>query len=422
MNRLWISLVLMPAAASAQTYSVGAADVGADIVAGWALGITNDGRVIGSSSVESGRRTFGFVWRDGAIEQLVVPQAGSFTPPPRSFDIHHHVCVLAMSDGGYYAGTGGNVNFSFTLQPYFAWLPHPDPYPPQYVAGMNLFNMLVFDIADTTPLITAVGSGMNLDNRRQAFISLLSKSDDIGNPPRITFLPGFGGAASNSAAYAVNTAGDIVGFASNAGGFHRPFRRPASTGVMSDLGTLGGPSGEAFDISDSGYIVGQADVAAGRPHAFRRLPAGGPLADLGTLGGATSAARAVNDGGDVVGESWTAGGVVHAFLWRSGQMIDLNSRIPPGTGWVLTHASGINNTGAIVGWGRLDGKTRGFVLVPDAPCYPDCTGDEALTVADFGCFQTKFVAGDPYADCTGDGQLTVGDFGCFQTAFVAGCP
>ena len=45
-----------------------------------------------------------------------------------------------------------------------------------------------------------------------------------------------------------------------------------------------------------------------------------------------------------------------------------------------------------------------------------------LTVADFGCFQTKFVAGDMYADCDSSGALAVQDFGCFQTKFVAGCP
>ncbi|MFM9995666.1 MAG: GC-type dockerin domain-anchored protein [Phycisphaerales bacterium] len=55
-------------------------------------------------------------------------------------------------------------------------------------------------------------------------------------------------------------------------------------------------------------------------------------------------------------------------------------------------------------------------------CSADCNADGALTVADFGCFQTKFVAGDPSADCSGDGSLTVADFGCFQTGFVAGCP
>ena len=30
-----------------------------------------------------------------------------------------------------------------------------------------------------------------------------------------------------------------------------------------------------------------------------------------------------------------------------------------------------------------------------APCYADCNGDGALTVADFGCFQSKFIAGCP---------------------------
>ncbi len=56
------------------------------------------------------------------------------------------------------------------------------------------------------------------------------------------------------------------------------------------------------------------------------------------------------------------------------------------------------------------------------PCYPDCNGVGGLTIADFGCFQTRFVAGDPYADCNGVGGLTIADFACFQTAFVAGCP
>ncbi len=77
---------------------------------------------------------------------------------------------------------------------------------------------------------------------------------------------------------------------------------------------------------------------------------------------------------------------------------------------------------------------RVFVPVPADPsqghygvfdgsvCYADCTDDGALTVADFGCFQTKFVSGEPYADCNASGGLSVADFGCFQTKFVAGCP
>ncbi len=55
-------------------------------------------------------------------------------------------------------------------------------------------------------------------------------------------------------------------------------------------------------------------------------------------------------------------------------------------------------------------------------CYPDCNLSGVLTIADFACFQTRFVAGDPYADCNGVGGLTIADFGCFQTKFTAGCP
>ncbi len=55
-------------------------------------------------------------------------------------------------------------------------------------------------------------------------------------------------------------------------------------------------------------------------------------------------------------------------------------------------------------------------------CYPDCNASGSLTIADFGCFQTRFVDQDPYADCNASASFTVADFGCFQTKFVAGCP
>lgn len=56
-----------------------------------------------------------------------------------------------------------------------------------------------------------------------------------------------------------------------------------------------------------------------------------------------------------------------------------------------------------------------------AVCYADCNGDCVTTIADFGCFQNRWVLRDPYADCNADGQFTVGDFGCFQNAYVL-CP
>jgi hypothetical protein len=76
--------------------------------------------------------------------------------------------------------------------------------------------------------------------------------------------------------------------------------------------------------------------------------------------------------------------------------------------------------------GSLAGPSAGridtWIARYGGACYPDCNPDGALTVADFGCFQTKFVQADPYADCDSDGKLTPADFGCFQTKFAAGCP
>jgi hypothetical protein len=55
-------------------------------------------------------------------------------------------------------------------------------------------------------------------------------------------------------------------------------------------------------------------------------------------------------------------------------------------------------------------------------CRADVNKDRALTAADFGAFQTAFVAGNVLvADFNDDGVLTVADFGLYQTRFVAGC-
>jgi hypothetical protein len=93
-------------------------------------------------------------------------------------------------------------------------------------------------------------------------------------------------------------------------------------------------------------------------------------------------------------------------------------------GWVGAFASAGPANGLYTGgaFASAGGTPSEMVARWGCGCYPDCTGDGALTVADFGCFQTKFAAANPYTDCTGDGALTVADFGCFQSAFVAGCP
>ncbi len=61
----------------------------------------------------------------------------------------------------------------------------------------------------------------------------------------------------------------------------------------------------------------------------------------------------------------------------------------------------------------------------DANCTNDfhpTTGTHILTIADFACFQTRYVLKDALADCDEDGRFTIADFGCFQMKFVSGCP
>jgi hypothetical protein len=135
-------------------------------------------------------------------------------------------------------------------------------------------------------------------------------------------------------------------------------------------------------------------------------------------GAAAGGALGVNDDGLIVGEgTLPIGGI--AALWDGPTVYDLNTLRAPNTSPVLLQSAiAINNEGWIL---CRSGPTSGVLLRPRS-CYPDCTGDGALSVSDFGCFQTEFVLGSRYADCNQDGTRTVADFGCFQTKFVAGCP
>jgi uncharacterized membrane protein len=66
------------------------------------------------------------------------------------------------------------------------------------------------------------------------------------------------------------------------------------------------------------------------------------------------AAWAINDSGMVAG-SVDFGDLSHAAVWRpDGSAIDLNSLIDPSSGWVLTSARDISNTGWVSGIGLYD--------------------------------------------------------------------
>ena len=121
-------------------------------------------------------------------------------------------------------------------------------------------------------------------------------------------------------------------------------------GVAQDLGTLGGLASTAKAINDGGQIVGSSFLADHTTaHAF--VWQNGAMKDLGALGkGTFSVASAINGAGEIVGVSTFAGpGQLqdrHAFVYRGGVMTDLGV---PGPNLVESAASGINQSGTIVG-------------------------------------------------------------------------
>jgi probable HAF family extracellular repeat protein len=177
----------------------------------------------------------------------------------------------------------------------------------------------------------------------------------------------------------INNSGQVTGFANTATS-NDVFLY--SGGVMTDLGGLGSCCATGLAINASGQIAGyfqcpsQESCGDAGEHAL--LYSGGKLTDLGSLGNSTyeSYGEAINASGQVVGWSFgsplaTNGLNQHAFVYTAATgMVDLNALIPANSGWLLTDASAINDAGQIAGTGYApNGYTHAFLLTP-VPAIP----------------------------------------------------
>lgn len=140
----------------------------------------------------------------------------------------------------------------------------------------------------------------------------------------------------------------------------------------------GYPQSAATSANDSGVAAGVAfsisfdelidpNAAA---HAVR-FNADGSVADLGVVGSdKSSIATGINNSGWVVGFSssdapnfalqlapilFPPASNYRAFLYANGTMYDLNTLLVKGTGWSLAYATAINNAGQIAGTGIFQG-------------------------------------------------------------------
>lgn len=186
---------------------------------------------------------------------------------------------------------------------------------------------------------------------------------------RVTDLGTLGGPTSD--AYAVNALGHVVGDSDLAPTPGQATPAPGTTaprhaflwkdGGMTDLGTLGGATSTTTTINDQDHVAGGAQTPDGNLHAF--LWRDGAMTDLGTLGGDQSQAIGINNRDQISGLSTTAPGQelggpgTHAFFWENGTMTDLGT-----FGGAFSRANGLNEAGQVVGGAETaDGATHPFV-------------------------------------------------------------
>lgn len=164
---------------------------------------------------------------------------------------------------------------------------------------------------------------------------------------------------------AINNSGQAVGYAAFPIGTNKTIAFRYQSGTVTDLGTLGGTHAAAHSINDLGQIVGSSTDATGTDMGF--LYEGGTMTEI-----PLRIAFDINNNGEVVGFLQEGPGIFRAAYYdsRNGTLIRLDDILPDGSGWVLNAANAINDSGWIVGQGKLNGDTRAFMMrVPEPTSY-----------------------------------------------------
>ena len=322
----------------------------ADIGNSGAAGISNSGVVAGTARV--GTQLLGYDYQNGTLTYL---SASSFS-------------VGSISPNGQWI-----AGYSY-LNPYgnaAYW--HNGA-----ITSVGSLSQAPSDVAGINDKGDIAGSLTLSDHNQVAFYQ--------ANGGAIVTLGSLNNAAAWNGAYstasAINDAGQVAG-TSVYGATSTQHAFLWQNGTMTDLGSLvtGGAS-SATGIDQAGDVVGWSSVSGGGLAAV--LWSKGSITTLATVPGLqNSIADGINDDGQIVGSASTAGGQQHAVLWENGTAIDLNSLLPSNSGWVLTGAWSINDSGQVVGVGTHNGVQTSFLidLSATAAVLPAVQAFEAGTLA-----------------------------------------
>ncbi len=140
-----------------------------------------------------------------------------------------------------------------------------------------------------------------------------------------------------------------------------------------ELGAAGTAISLANAINDAGQVAGAASFSPDTvPHAC--VWQDGRMTDLGTLAGQATVVYAINRAGLMVGgtnpndleeDGKKLGNTdkpQSAFCCSGGKIVDLNSLLGAASGWALTDARSVSDTGYVTGTGTHNGQPHAYLL------------------------------------------------------------
>jgi probable HAF family extracellular repeat protein len=180
-----------------------------------------------------------------------------------------------------------------------------------------------------------VGSYLDIGGVSHGFVDVSGVFTTLDDP-----------SGTNTVAYGINNAGQIVGGYQDAGGILHGFLDSGGIFVTIDDPLSGGDGTYAYGINDAGQIVGSFRDASRQSEGF--LDTGGTFTTvIDPLQFYETVLFGINNGGQSTGVYQDASGIVHGFRYSEGIFAPIE--YPAG---VDTFAYGINSAGEIVGsWG-----------------------------------------------------------------------